>query len=120
MDSKFTVSITDVTGSKHYEVRRMTKRALIIAIAILPILIPRLVSAIHRLNQNVHRLEFKNNRIMNAIAGRHPFQSEESQGLGENITANIRHIFGKVESIEEAMSINTSFEMNLSEWTISV
>lgn len=115
MQGRFTVSITDPAGSKHYEVHRITRNILLLSIILMPILILGLVSAVHYLNHSVNRLEFINSDIVNAISGRGPFSFKESKRMGKDIHAGISDIFGKIESIETILSMNPAMEMSLAE-----
>lgn len=115
MYSKFTVSITDLTGSSHYEMHKNVKKGLFVLMVAIFISIPAAVLAIHQLNQSIRRLENKNNSMINAITAKYSLVGKEYKAIGPDANSKIKDLFKNLEIIETALKTEAPTELNLVE-----
>lgn len=118
MRKKFTISITDVTGSKHYEFNKIVKIITIYSLVVIAILIPASIFTIAHLNRNINSLEKKKNFIINDIASKYAFAMEENSNLRkekEAMSKEFKEIDQKIKFIEKFIEVKPSQGLSLVE-----
>ncbi len=118
MHTKFTISITDRTGSKHYEFHKIVKSVIIYSLIIIAILIPASIFAIIYLNTSINNLEKRKNFIINDIASKYAFAIEENGSIDKERKAmvrELREIDQKIKFIEKLIKMEPSQRLSLAE-----
>ncbi len=118
MRKKFTISITDVTGSKHYEFNKIVKIVTIYSLMVVAVLIPASIFTIAYLNRSINSLEKNKNFIINDIACKYVFAMEENSNFSkerEAMSKEFMEIDQKIKFIEKFIEIKPSQGLSLVE-----
>lgn len=118
MTTRFTISITDRTGSKHYEFHKIVKSVIIYSLIIIAILIPASIFAIIYLYTSINNLENRKNFIINDIAIKYAFAIEENSSFSKERKAMVKEfkeIDQKIKFIEKLIKMVPSQRLGLAE-----
>ncbi len=107
MHNKFTVSITEETGSKHYELHKIVKSIIIYSAIGMVVFIPASILSILHLNRSVH-----------SFAGKYAFAIEANSSISketEIMIKELKEIDGKIGAIEELIGMESPQGLSLAE-----
>lgn len=114
MRDRFTITVTEVTGSHHYEFHVVTKQVVHYALVAGTALIIIAFALIVFLQKNVTDLEMRKNHIFNRLS----FLQEENGTLSNDIKDRIREfddLYEKIANVEHLVGLDSNPELSLSE-----
>lgn len=114
MHNRFTVTITELSGSRHYELHFVVKKLIRYALIALVLILISTISAILYLDRNVMELEEKKD----VIASRLSFLLEENGNLSNQINTKLKEfseLNHKIDFIQEIIGMEANPDMSLNE-----